>query len=109
MIPTMMFQKIPIDASRFMTIEASQPATPPTIIAIIQPSIEFLLLWSFLWDRHADGIRCMPAPFRFPNGRIETSVPGIGVKLCAPSWDVRFREPLRPEIQYLCWRSYRSR
>src|SRR6185437_12496866 len=36
-IPTTMFQKIPIEPSRAMTMLASQPAIPPTIIAIIQP------------------------------------------------------------------------
>src|SRR5690606_14759153 len=36
-MPTMMFQRMPIEASRRMTMLANQPATPPTIIAMIQP------------------------------------------------------------------------
>jgi len=42
MQPTMTFQKMPMDASRFITLLASHPIMPPIINAIIKLIIYFL-------------------------------------------------------------------
>src|SRR5690606_9068388 len=88
--PTTMFHRIPIDASRFITMLASPPAMPPRIIVAIQPMTQVLLLSA-------------PVVRTCPNGTCADAFP-------RPAMGVRANSggnvaPGRRRRQYLSWRS----
>ena len=102
----MTFQKMPIEALRFMTMDASQPATPPTIIAIIQP-IELPPVQVLLRGRAGAENASVSAPSDPPTGRSKFLFPADGkAARCALGTPGCRRFLVEEERgQYFSWRS----